>query len=825
MNGMDDDEDETDLFDDDEFDNLSETALQELEHNAILSTQAQAQAQAQKAVPQAQPLHESYPAIPQSRIAAIQAQPNVRPLIANAAFQRYLTEEDDSFDLVGDEGVPTPVEEYSSFPLPRAQPSEVAQREQFRQQRYGQTSNGGGYLPANQQNYQRRAGAFHPTQADGSFHSIPGRTDAMMLDAPPTHSNYSVHENDREAFQHRLEDVMRERDELTKELRAAKDTVSMQKGEISIIRANAEKESKVHDRQIGVLKKSMEEESAKHSAHLNALTEKNNNLTTRFNFLQQDHNQEVQESKSLRQRLKDRQAERGVSPTTTPRRGMASSLRDGFNDDDIMLLSPSKSPTPGRRSKPPTPTAANKRKRKAGDPSPVKPLVLRPSNQSQDEMPPPLPQPVQSTAQVVPIVRKDKQAERHLNFLQSILEYRVKKTKEPLFEALIKFAFPSSPSKTFSATLLQRIAQLKGCRLPGDLLQLFIDLWFTCMKEQYYKPIALLIEVVTYITDLELSVLDSEIITSIVPLLQSSIAINAEKRFKHSPVNHSTYGKIRQTPQSVLNAEVNGTSCLELMLTIAYTISDEPDLLALLWRFMDPEFVLMMLNVWQPISDITLMLHLLTTSIFPSTIGSICIGEQQLKVEHWIINRVCYLLWETPGVDEGLPPYTSAQLCHLRLEIMDLLLQIGVTSSPPPHDDPTHHGSLLLANDAHCIARLVQSLNDEVNAMYDLHPVTRNLHGDLINKGVYLLYHLLQLHGSSINLQEKLSVVNGGVHKHRVVLTRLAFSEGFVIDQWVKDETVAMATQMLEESVTPDEADELVECFPGFKGRGMREEE
>lgn len=820
MNGMDDNEDETDLFDDDEFDNLSETALQELEHNAILSTQAQVQ----KAAPQPRPLPKSAAAQSHSRIAAVQAQPNVRLLSANPAFQRYLTEEDDSFELIGEEGVATPVEEDDSFSIRQPQPGEVAQREQFRQQRYGQAYNGGAQRGSNQQSYQHQTAFSRATQGDGSFQITPARPDVTMLDAAVQRPGGAIHEDDRGPHQYRVEELIRERDELMRELRASKDTVSIQKGEISIIRANHEKESTIYDRQINALKKSMEEEFAKHSAQHNAVTEKNNNLTTRYNFLRQEHNQEVQETKTLRQRLKDRpQAEREASPITTPRRGLASSLRDGFNDDDIMLMSPSKS---ARRSKPPTPTAVNKRKRKAGDPSPVKPLVLRPA--TQNAMPPPPPQaiePVGMIQQIVSVVRRDRQAERHLKFLQLVLEYRVRETKEPIFEALVKFSFPSTPSKTFSAILLEGTAHLKGPRLRSDLLQLFIDLWSKCMKEQYYTPIAALLEITAHVIDVEMTVLDVGIITSLTPLLQSSIALNAEKRFKHSPVNHATYGKIRQTPQSVLNQEVNGTSCMALLLTIAYTVSDDPDLLSLFWRLTDPEFVLMMLNAWQPISDITIMLQLLATSILPSTFGSICTGDQQMQVEHYIINRVSYLLWETPRVDEGLSPYTSAQLCHVRLEVMDLLTNIAITSSPHPHDDPTHHGSLLLANDAHAIGRIVRLLYDSVSAMYTLHPITHTLHASLINKGVSLLYHLLNLHSSSITLQVKLSAVNGGVHKHRVVLTRLAFSEGFVVDRWVSDETVAMATQMLEESVTPDEADELVECFPGFRGRGSRMEE
>ncbi len=326
-------------------------------------------------------------------------------------------------------------------------------------------------------------------------------------------------------------------------------------------------------------------------------------------------------------------------------------------------------------------------------------------------------------------------------------------------------------------------------------------------------------EIVNHIVDLEMAVLDSGIIASLIPVLQTSVAINAEKRFKHSPVNHSTFGKVRQTPKSVLNKDVAGTSCLELLLTVAYTVSDSPELLSHLWRLMDPEFVLMMLNAWQPISDITLMLRLLATSAFPDTFGSICVGEQQGQIEHWIINRICYLLWETPRVDEGLPPNTSVQLRQLRLEVMDLLLHIGIASSPHPHDGSSHHGSNLIASDTSAIARIVRSLHDEVSAMYDLTP-SHGLHAQLVNKGVALLYHILSLHSASINLQEKLSVINGGVHKHRVVLTRLAFSEGWYIDREITDETVAMATSMLEEAVTPDEADELIEAFPGFKGRG-----
>ncbi|KIW13884.1 hypothetical protein PV08_06665 [Exophiala spinifera] len=819
MNGMDDNEDETDLYDDD-FESLSESALQELEQQAIRSTQAQQKAQntttKQAHVPS------KLASLPQGRLQA-QARFNPRPPHLNSSLRRDSTGfqyEDDSFELVGEEGVPTPAEEYDVYHVNQVRPSEASQREQWRQQRYGHAYTGDTHRPVSRA-LQGNDGQSPYTDTAVRLDRNHASPDRMLLDNSQHNQVSLIPEDAGDGFRSRIDDLIRERDVLVKDLQRTQDTVTMQKGEISIIRANFDKEKKILDRQIDALKKAMEDESAKHNAAISAMMEKNNNLTTRYQFLQQEHNQEVQEARSLKQRMKEKPpAEKDAGGAATPRRGMASSLRDGFDDDDVMMLSPSKS---ARRSKPTTPTAANKRKRKADVPSPVKPLVLRPTAADPPHMPPPVaPEPALSEERLIPIIRKDKQTSRHLQFLQSILDYRVKGTKEPLFEVMVNFSLPSS-TKTFATILLEGTAHLEGARIPSDMLQLFIDLWSKSIKAEYYKPIPLLIEVVSHIIDVDLEAIDSGIVNSLVPLLQSTVTINAEKRVKHSPVNHSTFGKFRQTPQSVLNHDVDGTACLEVMLTMAYIISDETDLLSLFWRLIQPEFVLMMLNAWQPVSDITLMLRLLETSIFSDTFGSICVDDQQKQIEQHIMNRICYLLWETPKVDEGLPANTTASICQLRLRIMDLLLQVTTIPSTYSQDDQTHHGSLLVADHPSAIARIVRSLYDEVSAMYDLTP-SHALHAAIVNKGVQLLFHVLEVHGSQINLQEKLSVINGGVHKHRVVLTRLAFSEGFYVDRLITDDTVAMATSMLEESVTPDEADDLIEAFPGFRGRGRVEE-
>jgi hypothetical protein len=135
MNGMDDNEDEHN-FSDDGFDALEDTALEELEHNAILSTQ-QARAQTTK-----RPVR--YPVLPQpTRITAplsrSEFQPranSARPILRDDSTLRD-EYDDDSLEWIGDDRVPTPVEEVPAFMPQKKPPGETTQREQWRNQRFG----------------------------------------------------------------------------------------------------------------------------------------------------------------------------------------------------------------------------------------------------------------------------------------------------------------------------------------------------------------------------------------------------------------------------------------------------------------------------------------------------------------------------------------------------------------------------------------------------------------------------------------------------------------------------------------------------------------
>ena len=113
---------------------------------------------------------------------------------------------------------------------------------------------------------------------------------------------------------------------------------------------------------------------------------------------------------------------------------------------------------------------------------------------------------------------------------------------------------------------------------------------------------------------------------------------------------------------------------------------------------------------------------------------------------------------------------------------------------------------------------------DEPNAPPQFPPTLRSQHIALINECIGLLHFLLTTHADMIDLRTKLSAINGCAHRYRVALTRLAFSEGSVFHQGIEEETVSKTFELLEEVVTPEEAEGLVQAFPGWNGRERKED-
>lgn len=579
-----------------------------------------------------------------------------------------------------------------------------------------------------------------------------------------------------------------------------------QKGEISIIRSNQEKSSKTYDRQLAALKKSIEDDALRHRGELETVNNESRRIANDNQFLRHNLSEEVERIKGLQRKIKDR-ANESNSPVSTPRKNKSLPLRDGFNNQELAVKSPVKG---GKKSGPTTPSAGNKRKRKATVSSPAPALELSPGIVNEPDEPVPIAE-TNKTPIAKTVILQDNKG---LDFMQKVLNHKLDGNKQRMLELFINFSFPSEKGKPFSSIFFERTAALTGSNLPIELTKVIISLWAQSLDEKYYQPLPTFIDMISFILAIDPVSIAPHTIEAMTNVLQRTTELNGVQRFNHSPVSHLAFGKSKQTPKSVL-VNVDETACLEMLYMSASACSHTDKHLAHFWQTISSDFILMMLNSSQLIPNIALTLNLLSTSILPSTFGTIVATEtDQATIEKYIIDRVTYLLWETPRVDEGSTPYTRSDICTLRLEAMSLLSALAF-SSPHPHTVPTH-GTSLLAHHATAIARIFRCIYDELDALYS-YPPSRDLHAQLVNDGVRIVHHLLQLHGDTIDLSQKLASINGGIQKHRVVLTRLAFSEGLLLEGGISDESVVMAHEMLEREVTMEEAEALMDVFPGSR--------
>lgn len=153
----------------------------------------------------------------------------------------------------------------------------------------------------------------------------------------------------------------------------------MKAGEVAIVRSKQEKEAKAHERELNALRKISEEKLAKQRKELEAARIAANNASTERDFVKQD----LAESERVRRLNK---AAEKKDTLLTPKKKKALSHRDGFDDDEIEVISPSKLSPSKFRPRNGTPTKPAKRKRKAVD-SPTPALdVIQADESSTREM-------------------------------------------------------------------------------------------------------------------------------------------------------------------------------------------------------------------------------------------------------------------------------------------------------------------------------------------------------------------------------------------------------------------------------------------------------
>ncbi|KAJ6035207.1 hypothetical protein N7460_009382 [Penicillium canescens] len=502
----------------------------------------------------------------------------------------------------------------------------------------------------------------------------------------------------------RLAQMEQEREQMIRELAEAKDQVAMKTGEISIIRSKQTRMTQDYDRQLAALRKSLADEAASHKLEVEAAMSEGKVLATENVFLQQELVEEAYQARNYKTRHRN---EDKAAPVT-PRKSRILPFRDGFDDDEIAVVSPSKSAT---RSKRATPTVPGKRKRQASQDSPT-PLELNPAGAELI-----MTDASVDAAEVAQAKRKSAQSGRNQRFMMRLLSHKMHPSEETDLEAMAKLAFPSEPDRSMSRIVMDSMAHVDMDSYIVEYTQAIASLWQRAINEKFYEPIPRFASIVRFILMSDDTPLP-EIIIPLVGVLQDSVEVNAVPRFKYAPASRDKR-VAGQTPQSDLQPLVDSTEALRLLYRIACGVLHNRRALQTFWENIRISFILVMLHPSHPLGDIVLLMNLLSTSIRPNSFGSIRTSDQdQLDVQKWIVDRLTHMLSEPAIPDEGVEPYTPYDICAMRLEVLLLLESLAFS----PTTVSQGHASAILALHPNALARLFRSMHDELDALYSYPP-------------------------------------------------------------------------------------------------------
>lgn len=512
-------------------------------------------------------------------------------------------------------------------------------------------------------------------------------------------------------------------------------------GEIAIVRANQKKEAIEFERRLKAVQQQHAEEAARARADLLTARKDKDRFETNSRFLEHDLAREADRAKSLKRTLKDGHgnAIRGklqASPLSTPKKDKTMPLRDGFEDNEVVMVSPSKVKD---RSKPQsTPKAGSKRKRSQQD----EPVGASPSlsfaghDPPQEDEPMTTPQKSFEYASIQHVEASDAK----LEFMQSVLNHRPDRDRERSIEALAKFSLPSNTTVTFASALYDQL-NASGARrelevFQRDVCDVLVHQWAACLEEAFYDPLYDLTELLQHILIISPASVSTALISRLVPLCQKTadlIAVPIVKAFKDSTTN--------PIPPKSLRRQIDTMHHLELLHLVAVNSiptsvkagsSSSPDLVNF-WSHVAFDFILVILHGAQPLAQISLVLDLLHTSILPNSFGSIFPdAARQARMESGVVERLSELLLEVPEqlkpppkpklptdflrrkrkdnveVDQDPPPYSPSEVLSLRSVVLRLLLALATSD----------HGGSLLATHRHAIPRLVRFLHESLVNMY-----------------------------------------------------------------------------------------------------------
>ncbi|KAF1980705.1 hypothetical protein K402DRAFT_343856 [Aulographum hederae CBS 113979] len=606
-----------------------------------------------------------------------------------------------------------------------------------------------------------------------------------------------------------IQQLEREKSELQKLNEQAVSQAQMKAGENAVLRRRYDTATGDYEKQLAQLRQSHADAIAKQKTELEAAIRDRRKVEDNNRFLENDLARAAEKIKPTRKPTKDGAEGKSKPPgrtplVATPKKNASNVFRDGF-DDDIVMASPSPSKSKDRP-KTATPKAGWKRKRFPTEASPGQALPFS------QPIPAPsalgLPSAETSFETTAPAVRQVDFS--GIKFIQRLLRHRPQASSEDTtLEALAKLHFPRSGTKPLSSALYGKLgAPFSGrspSELPREVALVFLSIWERCLLEKYYQPISLLVDALQFILDVDLAELPSVFVERLLSLATATsdlVAIPLGKAATNKKFKAEELGS--EPPVN----DIDALSCLSLLHTVAVRSMASHETNLFFWRYMKFDFVLLMLMKAQPVSQITAMLQLLKTSVLEDTFGAI-VGDEdgdagrQERNETITIDRLLNLLSETPDTVSKDEVCDTDCLIHLRLDVLQVFAAMCSTD----------HGGRVLAKHKIAFGRLMKFLHDSINALYDYHSLVHNQTAAATNLCVWVIYHVATTHGDMMDIRAKLNAIPGGAHKHLLALTRLAFSDQILLEAGVDNEVVEAAHQLLEEYLSPDEGEALLEVF------------
>ncbi len=660
-----------------------------------------------------------------------------------------------------------------------------------------------------------------------------------------------------------IETLRKQLEELRAEKERAQSELLAKSGEVSLVRTNAERSAKAQEAEIERLKQLNAKAADDAKKAIEDAKRAEEIRKTELEFVKRDLGEEARKVRELERKARaEKEGKKlplrdGAPGTPTKRE---KSFRDGFDDDEMSFISPTKLAANTRQKSLTSTTSSprkKQRKRKAVD-SPINVLDIEEEPQSAA---------TSFVATSAPLtgnltshqLAKLKSPTEDLKFLEAVLDHTSSRTNRKTLEDLTHFHFPSNPSQSLTSILLSSLKDLNppkpppNTTLPRRLTNILVwSLWDKCEAEEYFEPLPLIVELVTFCLELGTSEVAPQVSVTLLPVAQSTVLRIANPLFRHRPL--PAYADLIDVDKildliylTLLGCAAAPTSTAPATVSVETTdevgnmvLKDEPYRFAVteFWRNMSVEFVLTMLSIRQPMRQFGMVCRMLPHSVTPSSFGPIQV-EGCEDISSGILERMSYLLIHSPAVLQPKTKTTATKKPPLRKskqggkELARLRLQI-ITTLRDFSTSPA--GSLHIVTHPTVIARIATFLSSTLDNLYSF-PSHHRVLASSINVSVELLHYLFFAF-PDLDLRSKLDVVQGGFSRWQLTLARLNSAErsrdrrgseesqetvdrrigrgggeANVLLGGLKDSALDRAQQLLEECVTMEEGESLEETF------------